>query len=305
MEFRELRYFKAIAELSSFSKAAAQLRIAQPALSRQVHKLEAELGVKLFLRHGRGVTLTAAGEMLLEKAGTILRDMRQARDDVSSCATAASGTLTVAVPPAAGRVLLPPVLLRYRQACPNVTVRVTEGFSGDINEWLVTSRSDVALMHNPAASADLVQIPLLDEEMYLVSPPGTPLRDGVGVAELAELPLLLPSAPNSLRQLVAGALGAQGKVLPPIMEVEGLAIIKALVAHGIGHTVLTYSAVAEEVAHGTLRATRLTRPGISWSLCIAMRKELRQNKAAQALARTMREEVEKLVGAGQWRGKVH
>ena len=89
------------------------------------------------------------------------------------------------------------------------------------------------------------------------------------------------------------------------MEVEGLSIIKALVQHGLGHTVLTYAAVADEVAHGTLRATRLVRPGISWSLCIAMRKELRQNCAATALARTMREEVEKLVGAGQWRGKAH
>ena len=160
-------------------------------------------------------------------------------------------------------------------------------------------------MHNPAASADLVQIPLLDEEMYLVSPPDTPARDGVGIAELAELPLVLPSAPNSLRQLVAAALGMEGRGLRPAMEVEGLAIIKALVGHGLGHTVLTYSAVAEEVARGTLRATRLVRPGISWSLCIAMRKELRQNQAATALARTMREEVEKLVSAGQWRGKTH
>ncbi len=305
MEFRELRYFAAIAELSSFSKAAAQLRIAQPALSRQVHKLESELGVELFLRHGRGVTLTPAGEMLLVKAGGILRDMRKVRDDVASCAAEASGTLTLGVPPAAGRVLLPPLLLRYAEHCPNVVIRIMEGFSGHLHDWLVSSRSDIALMHNPCLGADLERVPLLEEEMYLVSPPDANVPDGIGLSELTTLPLILPGPPHSLRQLVAGAMAGVGHTLKPAMEVDGLAIIKGLVEHGLGHTVLTYASVAEEVARGALRATRITRPGITWNLAIVLRKDVRQNRAATLMVEMMREEVDKLVNAGQWRGKAH
>jgi len=305
MEFRELRYFAAIAELSSFSKAAVQLRIAQPALSRQVHKLESELGVELFLRHGRGVTLTPAGEMLLQKASVILRNMRQVRDDVVSCASAASGKLTLGVPPAAGRVLMPPLLARYCDTCPNVDIRVMEGFSGHLHEWLVSGRADIAILHNPRQTADLIQVPLLEEEMYLISPPGAPATDGIGLDEVAAMPLILPVALHSLRQLVASALAARGHVLKPAMEVDGLAIIKGLVQYGLGHTVLTYASVAEDVEHGTLRATRIVRPGIAWSLAIVMRKDLRHNRAATQMVELMREEVDKLVNAGHWRGKVH
>jgi len=89
------------------------------------------------------------------------------------------------------------------------------------------------------------------------------------------------------------------------MEVDGLAIIKALVEHGLGHTVLTYNSVPNEVAHGELSATRIVKPGIVWNLAMVMRKELRHNQAATEMATLLREEVDKLVSAGLWRGKVH
>jgi len=209
METKELRYFRAIAELSSFTKAAVQLRIAQPALSRQVHKLESDLGVELFLRHGRGVTLTPAGAMLLNKAEAILRDMRQAREDVVNCSKNATGRLSIGVPPAAGRVLMPPLLARYRALCPNVVVRVVEGFSGHLHEWLTSGRADIAILHNPDHTADLVQLPLLEEEMYLISAGREPRRETVSLEEVAALPLILPSLPHSLRQLVAGTLAKE------------------------------------------------------------------------------------------------
>jgi LysR family nitrogen assimilation transcriptional regulator len=305
MELRELRYFKVIAELSSFSKAAMQLRIAQPALSRQMHKLELDLGVDLFLRHGRGVTLTPAGRTLLERAQALLRDMRRTREDVVNCASAATGSLTIGMPPAAGRVLMPPLLARYRQLCPNVNLHVVEGFSGHLHEWLVGGRTDIAILHNPDPATDLICTKLLEEEMYLCAPPGTATADTITLAEVAEQPLILPAFPHSLRQLVAGAFARQGFLLKPAIEVDGLSIIKALVQQGLGNSVLAYSAVPDEVRRGELTATRIVRPGIGWSLSMVMRRDLRQNRAAEQMAILVQEEVEKLVGSGLWRGKPH
>src|SRR5689334_25196858 len=102
MDPRSLRYFQAVAEFGSVSRAAEALRISQPAVSRQVSRLEAELGRSLFVRHGHGVTLTESGRTLLERSQIILRHIEQARSDVRSGNAEMSGIVTIAVPPAAG-----------------------------------------------------------------------------------------------------------------------------------------------------------------------------------------------------------
>ncbi|MGE3144695.1 MAG: LysR family transcriptional regulator, partial [Pseudorhodoplanes sp.] len=129
MDFRELRYFSFVAELKSFSRAAAQLRIAQPALSRCVRQLEEELGVTLFDRHGRGVTLTEAGQTLYERAQTLLQGLRQARDDVATTSAVPRGSLRLAVPPAAGQGLAPSLIERYHALYPQVSIHIHEGVS--------------------------------------------------------------------------------------------------------------------------------------------------------------------------------
>src|SRR3954469_6442625 len=102
MEMRALRCFQAVAEFGSLSRGAEFLRVSQPAVSRQIGKLEAELGARLFLRHGHGVRLTAAGEILLERSQTALRQLEQTKAEIRGGGTGPSGIIAFAVPPAAG-----------------------------------------------------------------------------------------------------------------------------------------------------------------------------------------------------------
>lgn len=170
MDFRQLRYFSTVAELKSFSLAAQNLRIAQPALSRCVKEIETSLGVRLLNRHGRGVSLTSAGESLYTHAIRLLRDLQQASDDVVATAGKPVGQLYLAIPTATGAILIPPVLERYKVLYPNVSVHILEGFSGYIHEWLMSGRVDVGVLHNPSRTSKLKTSYLLTEEMCVICP---------------------------------------------------------------------------------------------------------------------------------------
>ncbi|HWK68291.1 MAG TPA: LysR family transcriptional regulator [Rhizobiaceae bacterium] len=307
LDLRQLRYFSCVAELKSFSAAADQLRIAQPALSRCVKQIEDELGVELLARHGRGVTPTAAGEKLYHHAQRLMREMRIVREEVVASSGTPFGHLYLAMPPATGQILAPPVIERYRALYPRVSLHILEGFSGYIHEWLNTGRIDVAVLHNPMQGRNLAIRPLLSEEMFVIAPGPNclnplPAADSYSVSELADLPLILPSKPHSLRMLIEVAVAKTDRALEPAIEVDGLPIIKAMVERGLGFTTLTQPAVTREVANGMLRAIPIRSPGIRWDLDIACRRDRQPSEAARELIRIIEEEVQELVRTGVWIG---
>lgn len=309
MDFRELRYFSYVAELKSFSRAATQLRIAQPALSRCVRQLEEELGVTLFDRHGRGVTLTEAGETLYDRAQTLLQGLRQAREDVAATGEVPRGFLRLAVPPAAGQVLAPSLIERYHALYPQVAIHIHEGFSGYMHEWLTSGRVDVAVMHNPVPSQNLDIHHLLNEYMCVIVPGPVaegrkrwPYRESYAIADIGDLPLILPSRPHSLRMLIEQVAAEKGINLNIVVEADGLPTIKSLVMRGLGATLFTYVAVTNEVAAGTLTAVTIEDPGIQWRLDIASRRDRRRTLAVSEIIRLIDEEVHDLVRRGVWQG---
>ena len=127
MELRELRNFTRVARAGSVSRAAAELRLAQPALSRQIKKLEQELGVALFTRHGRGVRLSAAGSLLLERAEAIAQLVQETGKEIKDDRSPARGRFTLGVPPAAGRLLIPPFAAQFQKIWPQTTLHMREG----------------------------------------------------------------------------------------------------------------------------------------------------------------------------------
>jgi LysR family transcriptional regulator, nitrogen assimilation regulatory protein len=302
IELRELRYFVTVAELKSFSKAAVLRRIAQPALSRQVRKLEEHLGVELFVRHARGVDLTEAGQLFLRRSYAILRQLEQAREDVVAHAASPTGVVTLGVPPAAGEFLIPALAERMRDAYPGITLRIVEGFSGFIYERLVNHQVSLGILHNPVAHRDMLIEPLLIEQMHLIGPASEQLAGGRPIADLGRLPLILPNRPHSLRLLVENACAESG-IRPSIaFDVDSLGISKKMVARGLGYTVLTFGSVYHEVADGALSAAPLTEPGISWTLCMAMRADQARSRALAVTRRLVTEVVHELVDDGVWRG---
>lgn len=149
VDIKDLRYFSVIAECGSFSKAAAHLRIAQPALSRKIQKLEHALGVKLLRRGARGVTTTDAGQMLLQRAMKFEHDFDEMRYEMARYAERATGMLRVAVQSPLSLVMAPELLRAYRPAHPGVTLELTEGFSGDLVDGLLNERIDIAVVDTP------------------------------------------------------------------------------------------------------------------------------------------------------------
>lgn len=304
VQLRELRYFVHVAELRSFTRASVHLRIAQPALSRQIQKLEQEIGTQLLVRTGQGLELTDAGALLLQRAKGILRQVSQACEDVRAQSGSVSGTLTLGVPPAAGECLMPPVVEAVGAMHPDLRLNVIEGFSGFLYERLVKQELNLALLHNPMPHRDVDVHPLLIEQMYLIGP-ARARGDVVPASEvddLANIPLVLPGRPHSLRLLVEKVYADHGLPFNLCHEVDGLNILRALVANGQGYTLLTYGSVHRQILQERLSAKKLDSPEISWSLALASLTDQRKSRVVRAVIDIVHAEVHKLVDSGVWRG---
>ena len=186
MELRHLRYFVAVAETGSFSRAAGKLFIAQPPLSTQVRQLEDEVGVALLARHPRGVRLTPAGQTFLSEAKQVLASVERAK--VLARQKEAGGVIRIAFVPSAAHTLLPPLLKRLREERPQAEVDVAEMITSVQVEALRTGRIDVGLARAiPGASVELRQF-MLDDPFVLAVPHGHPLagRMPIELAKAAE-----------------------------------------------------------------------------------------------------------------------
>jgi LysR family transcriptional regulator, nitrogen assimilation regulatory protein len=305
IQLRELRYFVHVAELKSFTRASVHLRIAQPALSRQVRKLEDDLGVQLLVRTAHGVELTDAGMLLLERSRSILRQVSQTLEDVREQAGSVSGTITLGVPPAAGELLVPGVMTALAETHPLLRVNVVEGFSGFLYERLIKQEMNVALLHNPPPHRDVDTHPLLVESMYLIGPAarrgGNPPAQEL--SELSGIPLILPARPHSLRLLAEGMYEEREMDFNLRHEVDGLNLIRALVANGQGYTFLTYGSVHYQIADGRLSARRLEDPELSWSLTLASLADQRKSRVLMTVLEIIHAQVHELVDSGLWRGE--
>jgi LysR family nitrogen assimilation transcriptional regulator len=299
MDTRALRYFQVVAEYGSYSRGAEWLRISQPAVSRQVARLEEDLGCRLFRRTGHGVTLTEAGRVLLEHAQSAFRTLEQARAEIRGALRGPTGSLALAVPPAAGRWLVPPLVGRMAQALPGVRLRVLGGFSGTIEDWLVRGRVDLALVHDPLPRPGFSVTPLAEEEVCLVGLPGAPgmSRRFLRPADLLRLPLVLPGRPNASRRLLDAWLAGEGGAPPPRVEADDHGVTRALLLAGAGYTLLTRGGFAPEAERGELAGVPF-RPRVVWTLALVAAASPATPEIVEPVAALMREVVAEAVRQG-------
>jgi len=304
VDLRALRYFVYIAEARSFSRAATVLRIAQPALSRQVRKLEIELDVELFRRTGRHLELTDAGDTLLQRAHSLMRQAQQAADDVRSQAREISGVVTIGVSPAATELIGPLIMSATMRRYPGIRLHFIEGFSRFIFEKLAQQELSLCILHNPPPQQGIEVQPLVAEPMFLVGPgPGRAIPPVKTTMRLEKIPLILPNKTHSMRLLIDQALGLEGDNLNIAAQVDGFVTTKALVAAGLGYTILPYSAVGLDVKNGGLSAIRLRNPEILWTLSLAWSAERRAVRRLEAVKSVIIEEIGSLSKAGKWPGE--
>lgn len=272
MNLIQLRYFVRVAEMGSFSKAAIELDVAQPALSRQVRLLETDLRVTLLQRTGRGVLLTEAGKRLYEHAIGILQLVAHAREDLSANRDEATGRIVIGLPPSMGRMLTLPLVDAFREHLPKARLAIVEGLSAHIVEWISTGRVDLGLIHNPDANPAIETLHVLDEPLCLVSAAKGPARrqPPLPLAELVKLPLVLPEHSHAIRKLLETQAALSGLKLNIAYEVSSVSAILELVRSGHGHAVLAPSAIAASGQDSAFRMRPLAEGVLTSTLCMAV-----------------------------------
>lgn len=302
MDLRQLRYFLAVAESGAFSRAAERAHVAQPALSAHVARLEEELGVKLFVRTSKGVELTRAGSVLVDHAHDLVRSVQFAQDAVRNASEEVHGEIALGLPTTVSIPLMVPLLQQVRGAWPGVSLRMVEGHSGWLLEWLQAGRLDAAVLFGVAGSKGLTISPLLDEDLYLVArgprAEGTP--ETVPLAELVSLPLMLPARGHGLRSVIERAAAAAELQLDVAVEIDALVSLKKAVAAGLGWTILSHAAVADEVARGELHVRRIVSPSVARTVVLATRAERPRGLAREKVAEALKAQIVELVNGGRW-----
>lgn len=286
MELRSLSYFVRIAELGSITRAASHLRVAQPALTRQVQRLEDELGVALFTRVNRGVRLTEAGQKLLEGATRILRDVERTGDEIRAQDAHPSGKIILGVTPTLCPVLVPELFSRMRLQYPMIELKVVHAGMVRLEEMIIDGRVDIALLSELSRSRLIVSTRLAEEEMVLVTKPGTRPRGVVTAAELRRTTLILGDGLRSAMDALLAGLGIELKVE---IELNDHETIRLMVQQGVGASILPHASVARECARGLGEAHRLTASGIFRTLALGVAANRSSSVAREAVAQTLRQ----------------
>jgi len=270
LNLKALQYFHAAARYGSIAQAAAHLHVAQPAVSRLIRKLERDLGVRLLTRTAQGVSLTGEGDHLLARTAPILKLLDQTRAEVRNWDQEPAGPVSVALMPAVAPLVAPLLVHRVRDRHPKVLLSLSEGLGTVIADGVLTGQFDLGLFHADREVPSLAIAHLLDEPMFLIGPEADMdnARETIDLGELPSFPLLLPEAPNPMRRMIDRLTADRGLTLDIRETVNSTAMIKAMVAAGLGYTIQSYSFFHEETQQGTPRFRVMKIAGMSrnWSL---------------------------------------
>ena len=274
MDLKQLEYFVRVADLGSFTRAAAALDIAQPALSRQVRQLEVELRQTLLVRNGRGATPTEAGKLLLEHSRGILHQVQRAREELGRVRGALAGRVAIGLPTSLARVLTVPLTRQFRAQMPDASISIGEGLSTTLQDGLINGRLDVAVLYNAQPAEEIDLLPFTEEELVLVTAraPGLaedPPPGPIALKALAAVPLVIPSRPNAIRMHVESAMAGIGCRPSIALEIDGVSAILDLVADGAGSALLSRNAVASSIKPSAFSVRAVCDPPLRTRLSIA------------------------------------
>ncbi len=282
MELRHLRYFEAVARHSHVTRAAEELHIAQPALSKQISQLEQELDVALFDRIGRNVRLTEAGEALLPHVRAVLAQVEAARAEMAERVGLRRGRVSVGTPPTVGTQLLPKALAAFNQSYPGIEFRLHEAGVQTLLELLETGLADMAIVTLPVDDQVLTVAELFSEEMVVVVSGGHPLarQNSVSLLDLRGEQWVLSPENYELREATLSACHQAGFNPRVVLDGGEMDTMLRLVATGIGVTIVPRLAVQESDG---LVALHIQGQTLQRSLGLVWRGDRIASPAARAL----------------------
>jgi LysR family transcriptional regulator, carnitine catabolism transcriptional activator len=284
MDLRQLEYVVAVVEHGGFTRAAAALHVSQPSLSQGVQSLERELGVQLFDRLGRSVTLTAAGEAVVDGARRVLRDATELRTASAAVAGVVTGRLDVVALPTLAVDPLARLIGAFRAAHPGVTVQVTEPEdAASVERQVLSGRAELGFADLTTGGRDLVRVELFRQPVVAVSPPGTEADEPtLTPAALAKLPLLATPPGTSTRRLLDQVIARSGAAANVVVETSHRESLVPLALAGAGTTLVPASMAADAERRGAV--VRPLRPPVTRRVGIVHRRGPRTPAAAAMLA---------------------
>jgi LysR family transcriptional regulator, nitrogen assimilation regulatory protein len=272
LRLRQLVCFVRVCELGSITQAATQLHIAQPALGLQIRSLEDEFGASLFVRSSRGVTTTPAGELVLEWARGVIKQHSEVRRRLKALPGEKPLSLRLGMTSSLTQLLAVPLIESTREALPDLRLKIIEGMSQYIAQWVEDEHIDIGLGFGPFNSQSVDSDPLMQDRLFYLSAPGTP--DGtISLAEVLSLPLALPDEQNSVRHTVDAA--ARDMDLPVIgmYEIASIQAAREIAHRGIAGAIAPYGGVAAEHQRGELSVRRIVSPTLERTLLLMRRKD--------------------------------
>lgn len=313
MDIRHLRYFSVIAELGSLSAAARKIGIAQPSLSQHIMRLEADLGTKLLQRSPQGVSLTEAGQLLVQRGAPIVTAADLLVAELSDLAGIVRGPVRFGFPSSVSMVLSVPLAETIRIEFPEIRFRAVDAMSGHIQNWLMEGSIDLGILYD-IKTPRLQAVPVLAEELYLVAAadcwPHAVGPTGVSTvstsfAACQGFELILPSPAHGLRALIDRCAEEHNLQLDIAVEMDSLTQIKELVARGSGFTILPHSATQREVARGDLVLVPIHTPTLQRTIYLAHNPLHRRSRAIAEVERTAIAVATELVKNSHWLAKLH
>lgn len=304
MELRQMRYFVRVVELGSISRAALDLQLVQSALSQQIGRLEGELATRLLRRTSKGITPTEAGLAFFREAQLALRHAEQAQRAAHE--SRLTGSVSVGLAPTTASVLGVPLIMAMRERYADVRLHMVSALSGHLSDMLNSRQLDLAVLFETHPARRWSVTPLLQEKLFLIQSRQHLQRevgDRIRIADLKELPLILPSGPHGLRSTLETAF-ARARFKPQIVaEIDSLAILMDAVDQGLGCTLQPWAAVGRypdaerRFALAEIADSEVSRLN---SLCSLSDDEL--SPAALAARVVLAQCARDLVRAGRWGG---
>ena len=274
MLFNQITAFVETARRQSVSRAAEALFISQPALTARLKGLEADLGAQLFVRGPRGMRLTDAGNAFLPYAVRSLETLTDGRMQVNALERGGAGRLAIGAAPAVSTYVLPPLLKRFSEGFPRVLVSVRTGHSEEILDLVLREQVTLGLVR-ALQHPDIVSTPLYEDRLILVVEPGHPFagEGRIRMKDLAEEQLVQFDRTSSYHDLTSALFVTAGVSPASRMELDNIDAAKKMVQQGLGVALLPQTAVAGELADGSLVAVRIANVEPARRQIVAVRRK--------------------------------
>lgn len=286
MDIKQLRAFVIISETHNLTKAAAMLNIVQPAVSRQIHLLEEELGVTLFERGRHGMALTHEGKVLEGYARRALKEIEAAKMELTSANGTLKGTVNIGILASLSELLSISLMRVIKKKYPEVNLKISIGYSGHLKDWLESGDIDLALIYGSLSSKFMDIQPIVREQLWLIGPYDSDLKrnEAKTIQEITELSYILPYAPHRLRTLIEQGFNKEHQKLKIAAEINDLNVQKQMVKEGFGYTILPLVSMKNDLQQKTVKVAPIKHPDFTREVALALPNTRQISKLVHTIA---------------------